>query len=208
VEYEARVVEHVREIPVGSVATYGEIDPRAPRRVGYVLAITREEIPWHRVVRSDGTVAMGPPQLERLRREGVPLKGQRVDLRRVRTQRSTVPGRKAKGSRLEDRVATSVREELDRALRAIPGVARRVSRWGTEPAYFVGDREIAHFHKDGRMDVRLTRAVIRERKSLGSLDRRIRTRGPSSEWVAVDAAHHGDAALVLALVEEAVRANA
>ena len=83
-DFEAFVVEQVREIPRGRVSTYGDIAPGSPRRVGYVLAITREEVPWHRVVRADGSVAMGPEQLEMLRREGVPLKGGRVDLLRAR----------------------------------------------------------------------------------------------------------------------------
>ncbi len=77
-------MDRVREIPYGAVSTYGDIDPCAPRRVGFVLATTRVEIPWHRVVRSDGTVAMGDRQLALLRREGVPIAGHRVDLRRAR----------------------------------------------------------------------------------------------------------------------------
>ncbi len=64
--------------------TYGDIDLGAPRLVGRVLASTDEELPWHRVVRADGSVAKGEEQLARLRREGVPLRGGRVDLRRAR----------------------------------------------------------------------------------------------------------------------------
>ena len=79
-DFEALVVERVREIPRGLVCTYGDIDRRSPRRVGFVLATTRQELPWHRVVRSDGRVAMGEEQLGLLRREGVPIKGRRVDL--------------------------------------------------------------------------------------------------------------------------------
>jgi alkylated DNA nucleotide flippase Atl1 len=52
--------------------------------VGRVLATTHEGVPWHRVVRADGTVPMGDPQLELLRQEGVPLRGDRVDLDRAR----------------------------------------------------------------------------------------------------------------------------
>lgn len=78
------MVERVREIPYGFVSTYGDIDRRAPRRVGFILATTREELPWHRVVRSDGGVALGAEQLELLEREGVPMKGRRVDLSRAR----------------------------------------------------------------------------------------------------------------------------
>jgi methylated-DNA-protein-cysteine methyltransferase-like protein len=52
--------------------------------VGRVLATTHEELPWHRVVRSDGTVAMGERQRRRLRSEGVPFRGDRVDLSQAR----------------------------------------------------------------------------------------------------------------------------
>ena len=80
----ARIVERVRAIPEGFVRTYGDIEPSAPRLVGHVLATTREDVPWHRVVRSDGSVAMGRSQLALLRGEGVPLRGGRVDMNRAR----------------------------------------------------------------------------------------------------------------------------
>jgi methylated-DNA-protein-cysteine methyltransferase related protein len=79
-----RILERIRAIPEGFVATYGDIDPKAPRMVGRVLATTREEVPWHRVVRADGSVAKGSTQLRLLRREGVPLEGSRVDLEAAR----------------------------------------------------------------------------------------------------------------------------
>ena len=77
----SRILARVRAIPEGFVQTYGDIDRRAPRLVGRVLAAAPEDVPWHRVVRSDGTAPMGSPQLERLRMEGVPTRGDRVDLR-------------------------------------------------------------------------------------------------------------------------------
>jgi methylated-DNA-protein-cysteine methyltransferase related protein len=83
----ARIIARVREIPEGFVRTYGDIDPQAPRLVGRVLATTHEEMPWHRVVRADGSVAMGRRQWELLRREGVPMRGDRVDLGRARLPR-------------------------------------------------------------------------------------------------------------------------
>ena len=81
---EQQILERIRSIPKGFVRTYGDIDPRAPRMVGRVLATTQEEVPWHRVVRADGSVPKGARQLERLRREGVPLRGDRVDLGQAR----------------------------------------------------------------------------------------------------------------------------
>ena len=54
-----RIVERVRAIPEGFVRTYGDIDPGAPRLVGRVLATVHEGLPWHRVVRADGSLDTG-----------------------------------------------------------------------------------------------------------------------------------------------------
>ena len=77
----ARILARIRSIPPGRVSTYGAIDPAAPRLVGRILSTTSERVPWHRVVHSDGSLVKGQRQLELLRREQVPLRGARVDLR-------------------------------------------------------------------------------------------------------------------------------
>ena len=86
-----RILARVRAIPEGFVSTYGDIDPGAPRLVGRVLAThpgaSDETLPWHRVLRADGTLPKGEAQLQRLQREGVPMRGDRVDLRRARLPR-------------------------------------------------------------------------------------------------------------------------
>ncbi len=74
----------MRAIPEGFVRTYGDIDPRAPRLVGLVLSQTDEDLPWHRVVRADGSLAKGDRQRELLLREEIPMHGDRVDLREAR----------------------------------------------------------------------------------------------------------------------------
>jgi methylated-DNA-protein-cysteine methyltransferase related protein len=78
-----RIAERVRAIPEGFVRTYGDIDPRAPRLVGRVLA-TMHDLPWHRVVRADGGLPRGAPQRARLLEERVPMRGDRVNLREAR----------------------------------------------------------------------------------------------------------------------------
>ena len=78
------ILARVRAIPEGFVQTYGDIDPRAPRIVGQVLATATNDVPWHRVVRADGSLAKGTVQAERLRKEGTPMRGDRVDLRQAR----------------------------------------------------------------------------------------------------------------------------
>jgi alkylated DNA nucleotide flippase Atl1 len=79
------IIERVRAIPEGYVRTYGDIDPRAPRLVGRVLSeVDGDRLPWHRVVRADGSLAMGARQRRLLLAEGVPMRGDRVDLAEAR----------------------------------------------------------------------------------------------------------------------------
>lgn len=82
----ARILDGIRAIPEGYVRTYGDIEPSAPRMVGRVLRETAEQVPWHRVVRADGTMAVGGEQRALLRAEGVPMRAgtDRVDLREAR----------------------------------------------------------------------------------------------------------------------------
>jgi Family of unknown function (DUF5519) len=101
----------------------------------------------------------------------------------------------------------TARQELEQRLPAIPGVTRKASRSGRGLSYFAGGRETAHFHGETRMDVRLTKEEIQRRKSEGTLDLRVITRGPSAEWVEVHVRAMGDVAFVLELVKDAARAN-
>ena len=79
------VIERVRAIPPGFVRTYGDLAPGAPRFAGAVLARRHDpEVPWHRVVRADGSLAKGERQRKLLEREGVPFRGTRVDMRAAR----------------------------------------------------------------------------------------------------------------------------
>lgn len=80
----ARILARIRSIPEGFVSTYGDIDPRAPRLVGRILATTDEAVPWQRVVRADGSVPKGEAQRRLLLQEGVPMRGRRVDMRDAR----------------------------------------------------------------------------------------------------------------------------
>jgi alkylated DNA nucleotide flippase Atl1 len=80
----AGIIARIRRIPKGSVQTYGGIDSDAPRLVGRVLATTHQKLPWHRVVRADGSIPQGRRQRELLLGEGVAMRGDRVDLKRAR----------------------------------------------------------------------------------------------------------------------------
>lgn len=79
------VLARVREIPPGFVRTYGDVSPGAPRFAGSVLFQCDDpDLPWWRVVRADGSLAKGARQRRRLAAEGVPFRGERVDMGRAR----------------------------------------------------------------------------------------------------------------------------
>ncbi len=80
----AEILDCIRDIPKGSVQAYSDIDPRAPRLVGRVLATCPDDVPWYRVVHADGSIPMGDRQRDLLLAENVPMVGRRVDIDRAR----------------------------------------------------------------------------------------------------------------------------
>jgi len=67
------------------VRTYGDVSPGAPRVAGAVLSECQDpEVPWHRIVHADGTLAKGTRQRALLDAEGVPFRGSRVDMAQAR----------------------------------------------------------------------------------------------------------------------------
>src|SRR5713226_2840936 len=113
----ALIAGRVRAIPVGFVRAYGDIEPTAPRLVGRVLATTQERLPWHRVVHADGSIPMGKRQRELLIAEGVPMHGDRVDLRLARVHRISDEPMPAAAK-------TPLSEHLERILRELGGRLR------------------------------------------------------------------------------------
>jgi alkylated DNA nucleotide flippase Atl1 len=74
-------MEQVREIPEGFVRTYGDVSPGSPRfAVAVLFECDDPYLPGWRVVRADGSLAMGSRQRRRLVAEGVPFNGERVDM--------------------------------------------------------------------------------------------------------------------------------
>jgi methylated-DNA-protein-cysteine methyltransferase related protein len=84
-----RIYAIVRQIPPGKVASYGQIAKIVgctAREVGYVMAgVKSDDIPWQRVINSQGKISMseqagGALQRELLVNEGVQFDGRgRVD---------------------------------------------------------------------------------------------------------------------------------
>jgi len=82
---EDRVLERIRNTPEGFVRAYGDVSPGAPRFAGTVLSGNDDpDLPWWRIVRADGSLAKGRRQRALLEAEGVPFRGDRVDMRVAR----------------------------------------------------------------------------------------------------------------------------
>jgi alkylated DNA nucleotide flippase Atl1 len=89
-DYVEQVLTAVESIPPGRACAYTDlaelVGRGGPRQVGQVMARYGDAVPWWRVVRADGRPARGLAEeaLARLRAEGTPLRGDRVDLGRAR----------------------------------------------------------------------------------------------------------------------------
>lgn len=84
-EFQRRMAIAVEALQPGEVVSFGDIAaaagrPNASRAAGNLLARHPAEMPWWRVVYSDGRLPACNPsvQIERLNEEGVTLKGCRV----------------------------------------------------------------------------------------------------------------------------------
>lgn len=85
-----RILDAIRAVPRGEVTSYGGIARRAglPGRARLVARVLREnddvDLPWHRILRSDGRIAFPVgsrpwrEQARRLRDEGVAVRNGRV----------------------------------------------------------------------------------------------------------------------------------
>ncbi len=98
-----RIYDVVKQIPKGSVATYGQVaslagNKRWARVVGYALHANPDpaHIPCHRVVNREGAVSEafafggGNRQVELLQAEGVEVNDKKVDLKKYQWNRMTM----------------------------------------------------------------------------------------------------------------------
>ena len=76
-------------------------------------------------------------------------------------------------------------------------------------AIWCGTREVAHFHDGTReLEVRLTKAGVREHRAELKADPRVTLRKSASDWVAFEVAKRADEKDALELVRLAVQFNA
>ena len=91
--FSKRVIEIIQKIPVGKVATYGQIatlagNNKAARQISRILhsSSAKYELPWHRVINSQGKISMKPGdgferQKAMLENEGIQVVLDKIDLK-------------------------------------------------------------------------------------------------------------------------------
>ena len=102
----------------------------------------------------------------------------------------------------------TLRQQLSEGILALDEwIETRPSRFGGQgDAFWIGRRELAHFHPCNELDLRLTKPVIRELKAELEADPRVSWRA-SSDWIEVRFSRKSHLEWVLELVARALAAN-
>lgn len=88
----------------------------------------------------------------------------------------------------------------------LAGIEAHPSQFADVPAWWVDGREFAHFRADGWLDLRLTKALIREYREWLRGDGKFRLGQSASDWVEVDVSG-GVSDEIAGLLGAAVAAN-
>lgn len=94
-EFSVQVIQLIKAIPVGMVATYGLIaflagKPQGARQVGWLLhsSTDKHQLPWHRVLKAGGILSFNKGSIEYMQQkelledEGIVFINGRIDLTR------------------------------------------------------------------------------------------------------------------------------
>lgn len=96
---------------------------------------------------------------------------------------------------------------LRNGLRKLDGVMESPGTFNDEDAFWVNGKEIAHFHGEHAIELRLTRKEIGARRTALREDPRIELRAGASDWITALFASMRDVAQVLDLAEVAAQAH-
>lgn len=102
----------------------------------------------------------------------------------------------------------NLKKELLARLLEHPELEWKKSRFSKAESFFLGKREIAHFHAGNEIDIRLTRKEIRKQGWTKTEDKRIHLRSASTDWMEVRFSCEEDLDFAQKIVSAAVKANA
>jgi hypothetical protein len=100
-----------------------------------------------------------------------------------------------------------MRDALWQILADIDGVVEGESAFREGPAYWANGTEIVHLDGPDRLDIRLTRTGIRQRRDQLRADPRVQLRSSASDWLTVQYHTAADEQFILDLVHAAAAAH-
>lgn len=103
---------------------------------------------------------------------------------------------------------TTLTARIRRELRKIEGMIESPGTYYTdEDAFWVNGKEVAHFHGDDAIELRLTKKKISAQRTRLKTDERVELPKSSSDWLIVRFGSPRDVALVIELAEIAAAAH-
>jgi hypothetical protein len=103
--------------------------------------------------------------------------------------------------------AQALSKRIRAGLLALDGVVESEGAFGDGDAFWVNGKQIAQFHGEDAIELRITRAGWGTHRDRLKPDARVRRHGASSDWIDVRFASAGDVAFVLEMAEIAVSAH-
>ncbi len=101
----------------------------------------------------------------------------------------------------------SIQARVWSELGRINGMLEGESVFSEGPAYWVNGKQVVHFIDDERLELRLTKPVIREMRADLRTDERVELRISASDWIIVRAADDEGIELVVELARRAAEAH-
>lgn len=98
-----------------------------------------------------------------------------------------------------------LKAELVKQLEKIPNLEDRPSKVAGGSAIFFKGKEIAHFHHDHEIDVRLTKKIIKAEGLSHPGDSKFHHRSPNSEWIELRFTKNEDLAEIVRLFKLALK---
>lgn len=104
-------------------------------------------------------------------------------------------------------IREDVRRLIERRLAELDGLLPGESMFGHGAAYWVNGKEVLHFEEGSTVEIRLTRAVIRDHRAALKADDRVVLRPHGGDWITVRYATTTDVDFVVRLTADAAAAH-
>ncbi len=101
----------------------------------------------------------------------------------------------------------NLKDKLIKKLEKIKDLELRPSKVAGGFAFFLNNKEIAHFHHDNEIDCRLTKKLIKAEELIHPADSKFHKRGASSEWIELRFFSDEEVDRIVKLIKQLIKLN-